>query len=44
MGLDATDDVWAKRLALEITERWVRSNYKSYNETGIMFEKVSNTN
>jgi hypothetical protein len=24
-----------------MTERWVRSNYKAYNETGAMYEKVS---
>lgn len=41
MGLDNTDDKSAKQLAFEMTERWVRSNYKAFNETGIMYEKVS---
>lgn len=41
MGLDNTGDEWAKELAFEMTERWVRSNYKAFNETGAMYEKVS---
>lgn len=41
MGLDNTDDDGAKQLAFDMTERWVRSNYKAFNETGAMYEKVS---
>lgn len=41
MGLDNTNDTWAKDLAFEMTEIWVRSNYKAFNETGVMYEKVS---
>jgi len=41
MGLDNTNDTWAKQLAFDMTEIWVRSNYKAFNETGVMFEKVS---
>lgn len=40
MALNKTEDPWAQRLAYEISERWVRSNYKAYNETHNMFEKV----
>lgn len=40
MSLDATGDSWAQDLAYEMSERWVRSNFKAYNETGIMYEKV----
>ncbi|KDR17472.1 Trehalase [Zootermopsis nevadensis] len=43
MGLDNTDDDWAKQLAFEMTERWVRSNYKAFNETGAMYEKYDAT-
>ncbi|KAL1137712.1 hypothetical protein AAG570_009408 [Ranatra chinensis] len=39
VGLDSTDDLWAKRTAFEIAERWVRSNFKVFNETGAMYEK-----
>jgi alpha,alpha-trehalase len=41
MGLDNTGDQWAKELAFDMTERWVRSNYKAFNDTGAMYEKVS---
>jgi len=41
MGLDNTNDVGAKALAFQMTEKWVRSNYKAFNETGTMYEKVS---
>ena len=41
MSLDKTSDAWAQRLAYEISQRWVRSNYKAFNETNSMFEKVS---
>ncbi|PNF19664.1 Trehalase [Cryptotermes secundus] len=43
MGLDNTDDEWAKRLAFEMSERWVRSNYKAFNESGAMYEKYDAT-
>lgn len=39
-GLDQTGDSWAQDLAFEITEKWVRSNYKAFNETHTMYEKV----
>lgn len=41
MSLDRTSDPWALRLAYELSQRWVRSNYKAFNETNVMFEKVS---
>jgi len=41
MGLDNTNDAWAKELAFKMTEIWVRSNYKAFTETGVMYEKVS---
>lgn len=40
MSLDNTDDAWAQRFAYEISERWVRSNFKAFNVTHSMFEKV----
>lgn len=40
MGLYLTGDNWAQDLAFEITEKWVRSNYKAYNQSEAMFEKV----
>lgn len=43
MGLHLSDDNWAQDLAFEITERWVRSNYKAYNDTDAMFEKYDAT-
>ena len=42
MSLDNTGDAWAQRLAYEISERWVRSNFKAFNVTHSMFEKVKN--
>lgn len=41
VGLNNTGDEAAMRLAFEIAKKWVRSNYKAYNETEAMFEKVS---
>lgn len=41
MSLDNSGDNWAQDLAFEIAERWMRSNYKAYNETNAMYEKVS---
>lgn len=43
MSLDKTSDAWAQRLAYEMSQRWVRSNYKAFNETNSMFEKVMYT-
>ncbi|KAK2587703.1 hypothetical protein KPH14_003818 [Odynerus spinipes] len=43
MALNNTQDPWAQRLAYEISERWVRSNYKAFNETHSMFEKYDAT-
>ncbi|XP_015594366.1 trehalase isoform X3 [Cephus cinctus] len=43
MALDRTEDPWAQRLAYEISQRWVRSNYKAFNETHSMFEKYDAT-
>ncbi|XP_069695388.1 trehalase-like isoform X2 [Periplaneta americana] len=42
-GLDNTGDMWAQRLAFELAEKWVRSNYKAFNETGAMYEKYDAT-
>lgn len=39
MSLNHTDDPWAQRLAYEISQRWVRSNFKAFNETHAMYEK-----
>jgi len=41
IGLDNTNDVGAKALAFQMAEKWVRSNYKTFNETGNMYEKAS---
>nr|AGL34007.2 membrane-bound trehalase [Apolygus lucorum] len=43
MGLDSTGDEYAKDLAFDIAERWVRSNYRAFNETNAMFEKYDAT-
>ncbi|XP_008202561.1 trehalase isoform X3 [Nasonia vitripennis] len=43
MSLDSTNDPWAQRLAYEMSQRWVRSNYKAFNETNSMFEKYDAT-
>ena len=43
MSLDNTNDPWAQRLAYEMSQRWVRSNYKAFNETNSMFEKYDAT-
>lgn len=39
-GLNNTGDAAAQRLAFEIAQKWVRSNYKAYLDTEHMFEKV----
>ncbi|XP_015435056.1 PREDICTED: trehalase-like isoform X2 [Dufourea novaeangliae] len=43
MSLNNTEDPWAQRLAYEVSQRWVRSNYKAFNETHSMFEKYDAT-
>ncbi|XP_067209128.1 trehalase isoform X1 [Linepithema humile] len=43
MSLNNTGDPWAQRLAYEISQRWVRSNYKAFNETHSMYEKYDAT-
>lgn len=40
-GLNNTGDSAAQQLALEITQIWVRSNYKAFKGTEAMYEKVS---
>ena len=40
VGLNNTGDPVAQRLAFEIAETWVRSNYKAYKSSNTMFEKV----
>jgi len=40
MALEATEDVWAQNLAVEIARKWVRSNFKTFNESHVMYEKV----
>nr|CAD7425859.1 unnamed protein product [Timema monikensis] len=42
-SLEATGDETAKELAFQIAEKWVRSNYKAYNETNAMYEKYDAT-
>ncbi|XP_015122762.1 trehalase isoform X2 [Diachasma alloeum] len=42
-SLDKTGDAWAQRLAYEMSERWVRSNFKAFNATNSMFEKYDAT-
>ncbi|XP_015513506.1 trehalase isoform X1 [Neodiprion lecontei] len=42
-ALNNTEDPWAQRLAYEISQRWVRSNWLAFNETGYMFEKYDAT-
>lgn len=41
IGLNNTGDEFAVRLAFELAESWVRSNYKAFKETDAMYEKVS---
>ncbi|PSN49112.1 Trehalase [Blattella germanica] len=42
-ALDNINDAWANELAFELSEKWVRSNYKAYNETSAMYEKYDAT-
>ncbi|CAH1979394.1 unnamed protein product [Acanthoscelides obtectus] len=43
IGLNNTGDDHAVRLAFEIAEKWVRSNYKAFKETAAMYEKYDAT-
>nr|CAH7759373.1 unnamed protein product [Callosobruchus chinensis] len=43
IGLNNTGDDHAVRLAFEIAEKWVRSNYKAFKETDAMYEKYDAT-
>lgn len=40
VGLNNTGDTSAQRLAYEIAEKWVKSNFQAYNDTTHMYEKV----
>lgn len=42
VGLNNTENLEAKNLALKIAEIWIRANYIGYNQTEAMFEKVIN--
>ncbi|KAL1493122.1 hypothetical protein ABEB36_011243 [Hypothenemus hampei] len=43
VGLNNTGDEFAVRLALELAESWVRSNYKAFKESDNMYEKYDST-
>ncbi|XP_066158473.1 trehalase-like isoform X1 [Euwallacea fornicatus] len=43
VGLNNTGDESAVRLAFELAESWVRSNYKAFKETDAMYEKYDST-
>nr|AEW67359.1 trehalase [Coptotermes formosanus] len=43
MALEATEDIWAQNLAVEFATRWVRSNFKTFNESRVMYEKYDAT-
>ncbi|XP_021931902.1 trehalase-like isoform X3 [Zootermopsis nevadensis] len=43
MALEATEDIWAQNLAVEVARRWVRSNFKAFNESHVMYEKYDAT-
>ncbi|XP_044766321.1 trehalase-like isoform X2 [Coccinella septempunctata] len=43
MALNNTGDKTAQRLAFEIAEKWIRSNYKSFRSTSAMLEKYDAT-
>ena len=40
MALEATEDVCAQSLAVDFARKWVRSNFKTFNESHVMYEKV----
>jgi len=39
-GLDKTQQKLAQQVAFKLAEVWLRSNYKSFAEKSMMFEKV----
>lgn len=43
IALDNSGDPSAKDLAFEMTEKWVRSNYKAFNDSHGMYEKYDAT-
>ncbi|XP_060536907.1 trehalase isoform X2 [Cylas formicarius] len=43
VGLSNAGDEYASRLAYEIAETWIRSNYKAFKESGNMYEKYDVT-
>ncbi|KAH1030103.1 hypothetical protein HUJ05_003228 [Dendroctonus ponderosae] len=43
VGLNNTGDEYAVRLAYELAESWVRSNYKAFKEKDAMYEKYDST-
>lgn len=43
IGLDNSGDPSARDLAFEMTEKWVRSNYKAFNDSHGMYEKYDAT-
>lgn len=40
-GLDRLGTLEAKDLALHFADIWVHSNYRTYKQVGVMFEKVN---
>lgn len=44
VGLSNTGDPDAQKIAFEIAEKWVRSNYKAYIFSNVMYEKYDMTN
>lgn len=43
MGLEMTGDIFAKKVAYDWAEKWVRSNYEAYRTSHAMFEKYDAT-
>ncbi|XP_030756589.1 trehalase-like isoform X2 [Sitophilus oryzae] len=43
VGLNNTGDEYAVRLAYELAESWIRSNYKAFKESDAMYEKYDAT-
>ncbi|XP_049817382.1 trehalase isoform X2 [Aethina tumida] len=43
VALNNTGDSSAERLAFEIAEKWIRSNYRAYEESDAMYEKYDAT-
>jgi len=40
MALEATEDTWAQNVTVEIARRWVLSNFRAFNASHVMYEKV----